>query len=371
MDANEDLRRTYARRLGACGFRSDPAQLVAVEKLDDLRRRLIAARPNGGANSLRRLLGNLIGNGSREPERGLYLWGGVGRGKTWLMDMFFESLPFPEARRRHFHRFMHDVHTELKTLRSRESPLEAVAERIAHDARVLCFDEFFVTDIADAMILGGLFEGLFKRGVTLVATSNIPPRDLFKDGLQRQRFLPAIDLIEHHVDVLNIDGGTDYRLRQLTQAGTYLLSTASDTPHRLETLFNELAHHGAMSGGSIEIEGRDIPVVRQSGSAVWFDFTAICGGPRSQDDYIEIAREYQSVIVANIPVLDAFHDNEARRFIALIDELYDRSVNLIVSAAAPPTSLYAGERLSFPFQRTVSRLIEMQSEEYLARQHRP
>jgi cell division protein ZapE len=266
---------------------------------------------------------------------------------------------------------MHDIHTELKAFRSRESPLELVAEQIARDTRVLCFDEFFVTDIADAMILGGLFEGLFKRGVTLVATSNIPPRDLYKDGLQRQRFLPAIDLIERHVEVMNVDGATDYRLRQLTQAGTYLLYTAPDTPQRLQTLFNELAHHGATSGGSIEIEGRDIPVVRQSSSAVWFDFSAICGGPRSQDDYIEIAREYQSVIVANIPVLDAHRDNEARRLIALVDELYDHNVNLIISAASPPPSLYIGERLSFPFQRTVSRLIEMQSEEYLARQHRP
>jgi cell division protein ZapE len=367
----DDLRRIYTRRLGACGFRSDPAQLVAVEKLDDLRRRLIVARSNGGSSPLRRLLGSLVGNGAREPERGLYLWGGVGRGKTWLMDMFFESLPLPEARRRHFHRFMHDVHIELKALKSRESPLDLVAERIARDTRVLCFDELFVTDIADAMILGGLFEGLFKRGVTLVATSNIPPRDLYRDGLQRQRFLPAIDLIERHVDVVNVDGTTDYRLRQLTQAGTYLLSTASETPRRLEALFNELSHHGATSGGSIEIEGRDIPVVRQSSSAVWFDFAAICGGPRSQDDYIEIAREYQSVIIAGVPVLDALHDNEARRFVALVDELYDHCVNLIVSAAAPPPSLYVGERLTFPFQRTVSRLIEMQSADYLARQHRP
>ena len=371
MDESDGLRRIYARRLDACGFRSDPAQLVAVEKLDDLRRRLIVARSNGGSSSLRRLLGSLVGNGAREPERGLYLWGGVGRGKTWLMDMFFESLPFPEARRRHFHRFMHDVHAELKALQSRESPLDLVAERIARDTRVLCFDELFVTDIADAMILGGLFEGLFKRAVTLVATSNVPPRDLYKDGLQRQRFLPAIDLIERHVDVVSVDGATDYRLRQLTQAGTYLLSAAPDTPQRLETLFNELAHHGSTSGGSIEIEGRDIPVVRQSSSAAWFDFAAICGGPRSQDDYIEIAREYQSVIVSGVPILDALHDNEARRFIALVDELYDHSVNLILSAAVPPPSLYVGERLSFPFERTVSRLIEMQSAEYLARQHRP
>jgi cell division protein ZapE len=362
----------YAGRIADCGFRSDQAQLAAVAKLDDLRTRLIAAHAAADSSPLRRWLGSLIsGSSAQEPERGLYLWGGVGRGKTWLMDMFFASLPFPEKRRRHFHRFMHDVHTELKGLQNQESPLEAVAERMAGDTRVLCFDEFFVTDIADAMILGGLFEGLFKRGVTLVATSNTPPRDLYKDGLQRQRFLPAIDLIEKHVEVLNVDGATDYRLRQLRQAGTYLLVAAPDTPQRLDALFAELAHYGAAAGGTIEIEGRNIPVVRQSSSAVWFDFESICGGPRSQDDYIEIAREYQSVIVSDVPILDPVRENQARRFIALVDELYDRNVNLIISAAASPVDLYRGDRLQFPFERTVSRLIEMQSEDYLAREHRP
>jgi cell division protein ZapE len=369
---SESLREIYLRRLAESGFHSDPAQLAAVGKLDDLRERLIAAHADTtGTSPLRRWLGSLVGSSTQEPERGLYLWGGVGRGKTWLMDMFFESLPFPEKRRRHFHRFMHDVHTELKGLQNRESPLESVAEQIARDARVLCFDELFVADIADAMILAGLFEALFKRGVTLVATSNVPPRDLYKDGLQRQRFLPAIDLIEHHVEVLNVDGATDYRLRQLTQAGTYLLAAAPDTPQRLDALFAELAHYGGSRGGSVEIEGRAIPVVRQSSSAVWFEFDAVCGGPRSQDDYIEIAREYQSVIVADVPILDSLRENQARRFIALVDELYDRNVNLIVSAAAPPVELYRGDRLAFQFERTVSRLIEMQSEDYLAREHRP
>jgi cell division protein ZapE len=383
----ESLREIYRRRLAECGFHSDAAQLTAVEKLDDLRGRLVSAHDATNSSPLRRWFGNLVGaSATRQPERGLYLWGGVGRGKTWLMDMFFQSLPFAEKRRRHFHRFMHDVHTELKGFQNRESPLELVAEGIAHDTRVLCFDELFVSDIADAMILGGLFEGLFKRGVTLVATSNVPPTGLYKDGLQRQRFLPAIDLIERQVEVLNVDGSTDYRLRQLTQAGTYLLSTAPDTQQRLEALFAELAHHGGSTNarstdvgstdggsttGAIEIEGRTIPVVRQSSSAVWFDFDAVCGGPRSQDDYIEIAREYQSVIVANVPVLDSIRENQARRFIALVDELYDHNVNLIVSAAVPPTDLYRGDRLSFPFERTVSRLIEMQSEDYLAREHRP
>ncbi len=365
------LRQIYLRRLSECGFHSDAAQLAAVAKLDDLRSSLVAGHSAVSPSPVRRLLSSLVGGAAREPERGLYLWGGVGRGKTWLMDMFFESLPFPEKRRRHFHRFMYDAHAELKGLQNRESPLDSVADGIARDTRVLCFDELFVSDIADAMILGGLFGALFKRGVTLVATSNVPPRDLYKDGLQRQRFLPAIDLIERHVDVLNVDGATDYRLRQLTQAGTYLLRDSPDTPQHLEALFAELAHYGSSTGGTIEIEGRTIPVVRRSSSAVWFEFEALCGGPRSQDDYIEIAREYQSVIVADVPILDALRENQARRFIALVDELYDRNVNLIVSAAALPVELYRGDRLGFQFERTVSRLIEMQSEDYLAREHRP
>jgi len=244
----------------------------------------------------------------------------------------------------------------------------------------LCFDEFFVSDIADAMILGGLFAALFKHGVTLVATSNVEPRNLYKDGLQRQRFLPTIDLLQQHVDVVAVDGTTDYRLRRLTQAGTYLPSDASDTMQRLRELFDELADQSGRTwqgqspvdpASSIEIEGRHIPVIRERGGVVWFDFMALCSGPRSQEDYIEIARNYQSVIVSDVPVLDAFHEDEARRFIALVDEMYDRNVNLIVSAAAPPVELYRGERVAFQFERTASRLIEMQSEEYLAREHRP
>jgi len=296
---------------------------------------------------------------------------------------------------------MHDVHAELKTLQQREAPLGVVADRIAQEARVLCFDELFVADIADAMILGALFAALFKRGVTLVATSNVQPRDLYKNGLQRQRFIPTIDLLEQQLDVVAVDGPTDYRLRRLTQAGTYLSSSAPDTIQRLRELCDELADHDGSddhtsgespvapvtrvvnqsgrpwpgqavdAANSIEIEGRLIPVVCESGGVVWFDFMALCSGPRSQDDYIEIARDYQSVIVSDVPVLDSLHEDEARRFIALVDELYDRNVNLIVSAAAPPTDLYRGDRVAFQFERTASRLIEMQSAEYLAREHRP
>ncbi len=396
-----NLRDLYAQQLSERGFRPDPVQAAVVDRLDDLRQRLIAAR-EADSSLVRRWFGALGGKSAPEPVRGIYLWGGVGRGKTWMMDLFYQSLPFPERRRKHFHRFMHDVHAEIKTLQQREAPLDIVAERIALEARVLCFDELFVADIADAMILGGLFAALFKRGVTLVATSNVQPRNLYKDGLQRQRFLPTIDLLEQRLDVIAVDGATDYRLRRLTQAGTYLPSSAPDTERRLKELFEELADHDGsdpannthanvattsrvvnQSGrpwpntspldpaNSIEIEGRRIPVIRERGGVVWFDFMALCSGPRSQEDYIEIARDYQSVIVSDVPVFDSLHEDEARRFIALVDELYDRNVNLIVSAAAPPIELYRGDRVAFQFERTASRLIEMQSEEYLAREHRP
>lgn len=387
-----DLRQLYAQQLAERGFEPDPVQAVVLDRLEDLRQRLIAGRETE-ASIVRRWFSALSGKSASEPERGIYLWGGVGRGKTWMMDLFHQSLPFPERRRRHFHRFMHEVHTELKALHERSAPLEVVAEHIAKDTRVLCFDEFFVSDIADAMILGGLFAALFKRGVTLVATSNVEPRNLYKDGLQRQRFLQTIDLLEQHLDVIAVDGNTDYRLRRLTQAGTYLASDAADTVQRLHELFEELADHDAGDSShelsppaltdispragrvdlvrSIEIEGRRIPVIRERGGVVWFDFMALCSGPRSQEDYIEIARDYQSVIVSDIPVLDSLHEDEARRFIALVDEMYDRNVNLIVSAGAPPAELYHGERVAFQFERTASRLIEMQSKEYLAREHRP
>jgi cell division protein ZapE len=364
-ESAKNLRELYAREITKRRFQSDPAQLAAVAKLDDLRSRLIAARPRGGA---RRWLG--AKSSRTQPERGVYLWGAVGRGKTWLMDLFFRSLPFPEARRTHFHRFMHDVHAGLKDLANLEDPLVHLAARIAEDARVLCFDEFAVSDIGDAMILGGLLTALASGGVCLVATSNARPRDLYKDGLQRQRFLPAIDLIERCTEVIELGGPTDYRLRRLTAAGTYLPADAPDTPQRMKVLFEALGGRGAPSGGVIEIEDRSIPVVRRGDGVVWFDFAAVCGGPRSADDYIEIAREFSSVLVAKVPVFDATSEDEARRFIALIDEFYDRNVNLVVSAAAAPAELYRGERLTAEFQRTASRLVEMQSAEYLAREHR-
>ena len=364
------LRQRYERALAARQYQADPAQLAAVLALEELRTRLVAAGPAARLH-LPRWLAHLTGRQGRVAVKGLYLWGGVGRGKTWLMDLFFASLPFRQARRQHFHRFMQDVHLRLSRLQHQLNPLEQVARDIARDTRVLCFDELCVTDIADAMILAGLFAGLFRCGVTLVATSNLPPQELYQDGLQRQRFLPAIALLEESLDVLRIGGTTDYRLRHLIQADIYLPAADVRTMERLRSLFDKLSDHPVPANDSIEIAGRQIAVVQVSTAVVWFTFAALCSSVRSQDDYIEIAREYSSVIVSDVPVLDASHEDEARRFIALVDELYDHNVNLILSAAAPPAMLYRGERLGALFARTASRLVEMQSEAYLAREHRP
>jgi cell division protein ZapE len=304
------------------------------------------------------------------PPRGVYLWGAVGRGKTLVMDAFYESLRLRRKERTHFYRFMRAVHAELRDIKDREAPLEIVAARVANRIDILCLDEFFVADIADAMILGALFTGLFRRGVALVITSNAAPVDLYKDGLQRQRFLPAIAAIEAHMDVVHLDGGVDYRLRELEQAPTYLDSSSPTTSAHLKQRFASLA--GGIPDGptTLYIEGRPIAARATGVGLVWFEFADLCEGPRSQNDYIELARMYHTVFVSDIPRFTPSNENAARRFIMLIDEFYDRCVNIVVSAAAPPAELYQGEKLHLEFQRAASRLSEMQTQQYLAGQHR-
>jgi cell division protein ZapE len=369
MPTRTDLRQHYAAALARHGYEPDRAQLHAVERLHDLGGRLRRARqPSTGP--LRDMLQRLLDR-QREPAvRGLYLWGGVGRGKTFLMDLFHAHAGVP-SRREHFHRFMKDVHGRLRALRDQPDPLTLVADSMARDIRLMCLDELFVTDIADAMLLAGLFDGLFAAGVTIVVTSNAPPHDLYRDGLQRQRFLPAIALLEQHTEVLNVDGGADYRLRQLEHAPLYIDARAPDASRRMQQRFAELAVDTGIAGGCIDVENRSIPYLAATDEIVWFDFAAICDGPRSQADYIEIARDYHTVLVSGVPRFDTTLENQARRFIALVDEFYDRGVKLVLSAAAAPADLYAGDRLQFEFARTRSRLAEMQTHEYLARPHRP
>ena len=358
------VREAYEASLRRQGHTRDPAQLDVIARFEDLQARIAAQRPRTGG--LRTMF---FRSEPRETIRGLYLWGGVGRGKTFLMDLFYESLAIEEKKRIHFHRMMHDVHERMKTLSFVENPLDKIAVSIALETRVLCFDEFFVSDIGDAMILGGLLDGLFKRGVILVTTSNSHPDDLYKEGLQRQRFLPAIDLLKEYTDVVHMDGNTDYRLRILQKAGTYLSPDDDAAAIRLNCFFEESASTHVDSDTDLDINGRDIRARRCAKGIVWFRFSDICDGPRSQDDYIEIARCYPSVIISGVPRFDATRDDQARRFISLVDEFYDRRVKLILSADVDVQELYQGMRLSFEFERTISRLIEMQSTEYLALPH--
>lgn len=307
----------------------------------------------------------------RKPPaiRGLYLWGGVGRGKTFLMDLFFEQISFDRKIRVHFHRFMRRVHHDLKSLQGQVNPLSLIAEHIADEARIICFDEFFVSDITDAMILAGLFEGLFHRGVVLVATSNVEPDRLYEDGLQRVKFVPAIELINKHTQVINVDGGVDYRLRVLERAEIYHYPLGEPADQSLTSSFTAIAPGKGEADIDLEIEGRSIRARFCADGVAWFEFDQLCDGPRSQNDYIELARIYQTILLSNVPQLDHQKENQARRFISLVDEFYDRNVKLIISAEVPIDELYVGKQLNFGFRRTISRLREMQSHEYLARKH--
>lgn len=352
----------------AAGFQRDPAQARAVEELEALFHALVNDKPSLLDRLRRKWLGP---SRQKVPIPGLYFWGGVGRGKTHLMDLFHQALPFPEKSRLHFHRFMRQAHAGLKRHGNREDPLEAVADDVARETRVLCFDEFFVSDVADAMILGTLLDALFRRGITLVATSNIPPDDLYSGGLQRQRFMPAIDAIKRHTRVMNVDGGTDYRLAVLERASVYHMPLNESSADIMTTTFRELAPDADEAASSIEILGRDIPVRGDGDGVVWFDFEALCDGPRSQNDYIDLAHEYHTVLLSNVPIMTRENENAARRFIAMVDEFYDRNVKLIISAAENLDGLYQGERLRFEFQRTRSRLREMQTRDYLALAHSP
>lgn len=356
----------YRALLEIPGFSRDPAQERVVALLDDLHRRLrVRSEEREG------LFARLLNRGKTQaPVTGLYLWGGVGRGKTMLMDLFYECLPADDRLRMHFHRFMHRVHHDLRALAGTANPLEQVAERFARESSVLCFDEFFVSDIGDAMILGELLHGLFARGVTLVATSNVAPDGLYENGLQRRRFLPAIELLKTHTRVFNVDGAVDYRLRVLERAEIYHSPLDREAEQGLKRSFDALAPDPPQENVVLEIEGRPIRARWVSEDVAWFEFAELCEGPRSQNDYIELALIFHAVLVSGVRRFTSRNEDAARRFISLVDEFYDRNVKLIVSAEVPIIELYAGERLRFEFERTESRLLEMQSHDYLARTHR-
>ena len=343
------------------GFELDDAQQAVLPYFQRLFDDLVAAeRANG---PLMRLLGG------KRPVKGLYLWGGVGRGKSFLMDSFFAAAPVKRKQRLHFHRFMQDIHRELAALQGRPNPLSTVAKRLARDTKLLCLDEFLVTDIGDAMLMRHLLEGLFAEGVVLVTTSNTQPDDLYRNGLQRGQFLPAIDLLKKHIQVLRLEGGQDYRLRALEKLGVYHSPLSEATERRMREEFVAIARDEGEADSMVEVDGRTLSARRSAPGVVWFEFAELCQKPRGQADFIELARRYHTVLLSRIPRMFADERDAARRFAWLVDEFYDRRVKLIVSAEAPVEGLLDPTAVGRDLERTVSRLIEMQSHHYLAQPH--
>jgi cell division protein ZapE len=361
----------YELDLAQKSFIKDDAQKIIIQCLNDLYKELL----NTPSQLTEKKGFFSIFKAKSEPlllaPKGLYLWGGVGQGKTYLMDIFYDSLPFKEKQRTHFHRFMQKVHKQLGEIKNVEDPLQKVADGISQRCRVLCFDEFFVSDITDAMLLGRLFEALFKRGICLVATSNIEPDGLYKDGLQRARFLPAIEALKANCKVRKLDSGTDYRLRELEQAEIYHSPLDDQTDKVLNELFEHLTVADVEPESALEIEGRIIDVKHCSEGVVWFDYQVICDIPRGSADYIEISRCFHTVLISDVVVMNDMSNDHANRFVNLVDELYAHNAKLIMSAQVSAEKLYQGKKLAFQFERTVSRLLEMQSHEYLERPHLP
>jgi len=358
----------YKRALQQPDMVHDAAQERAVLKLATLGEQLSKHR----RSALLHAFGKFSPLKRFRPEalHGLYIWGSVGRGKTWLMNLFYEELTITEKKRMHFHHFMHDIHQQLGSLKKQKNPLQQIASQLAKKYRVICIDEFIVTNITDAMILSELLHNLFRNQVCLVATSNRVPDNLYLNGLQRERFLPAIELIKEHNEIFHLDSGIDHRTSLLESADVYYYPVDQTTEQHIEQRMRELAITPVVEKKVLTVLDREITTIRCSNEIAWFDFDVICTTPRAAQDYILIAQQYSTVIISNIPVLDEHSDDKARRFIYLIDALYDRNVKLIVSANSEPEMIYRGNMLEFAFHRTSSRLIEMRSHQYLSKSHK-
>ena len=357
-----NVRQAYDAELVARGYQSDPAQLRAVDALercaDDW-----AAFKIQRSNAFRKLIHH------PDTPRGVYMYGGVGRGKSFLMDCFYNAVPIRRKTRLHFHEFMREVHRELRDLAGTVNPLDELGKRIAVRYKLICFDEFHVADITDAMILHRLLSALFDNGVGFVTTSNFKPDDLYPGGMHRDRILPAIALLNAHLEVINVDNGTDYRRRTLEQVNLYHTPLGAKADAEMTDAFNRLAESQDVSP-VLHIESRQIHARRKAGGLVWFDFKTLCGGPRSQNDYLEIATQFHTVLLSDVPAMPPRMASEARRFTWLIDVLYDRRVKLIMSAEVAPEALYTEGPLAHEFPRTISRLNEMRSAEFLALERR-
>ncbi|WP_066265065.1 cell division protein ZapE [Hydrogenophaga palleronii] len=356
------VRSTYEAALKERGYTSDPAQERAIDALERCAADW-AVYKQKRSNSLKKLFVN------PEIPRGVYMYGGVGRGKSFLMECFYNAVPLRRKTRLHFHEFMREVHRELRELQGTVNPLDELGARIAKRYKLICFDEFHVADVTDAMILHRLLDALFKAGVGFVTTSNFHPDALYPDGLHRDRILPAIELLKQRLEVLSVDNGTDYRRRTLNHIELYHCPLGPEADAAMETTFSELAEAGDQDP-VMEIEARQIQALRRAGGVIWFDFRTLCGGPRSQNDYLEIASQFHTLMLSNVPQMSVRQASEARRFTWLVDVLYDRRVKLVMSAAVRPEELYVEGPMAHEFPRTVSRLTEMQSQEFLSLEHR-
>jgi cell division protein ZapE len=356
------VRAAYEAELKVRGYQSDPAQLRAVAALERCANEWTDFKQRR-SNSLKKFINRL------PIPRGVYMFGGVGRGKSFLMDCFYNAVPLRRKTRLHFHEFMREVHRELADMQGTVNPLDELGKRMAKRYRLVCFDEFHVADVTDAMILHRLLEAMQKYGIGMVTTSNFHPDGLYPDGLHRDRILPAIELLKDTMDVLNVDNGTDYRRRALEHVQLYHTPLVAETERELEETFARLAE-AHDENPVLHIEAREIRAIRRAGGVVWFDFKTLCGGPRSQNDYLEIASQFHTVLLSNVPHMPVNMASQARRFTWLVDVLYDRRVKLVLSAAVPAEQLYTEGPLAHEFPRTVSRLNEMQSKEYLALERR-
>lgn len=354
----------YMALLDSRGYVADAAQMTAAKALQALYTNLLSFKVNRGS-TFKRLLS------PPRPPKGVYFWGGVGRGKSFLMDCFYESVPYRRKKRLHFHAFMQQIHRDLDRYKGEPDPMLKVAEQVAREVRLLCFDEFHVSDIADAMILGRLMEGLFRQGVIVVMTSNYPPQLLYPNGLHRESFLPTIALLQQHLDVFEVEAGIDYRLRALEQVEIYHHPADAAAEAKMLDYFRMVAGEEGEEGGRIEVLGRQIETLRRGHGVIWFDFRTLCGGPRSQNDYLEISRSYHTVLLSRIPRMSLHQASEARRFTWLVDVFYDHKVKLIATADCAADDLYTEGTQASEFKRTVSRLTEMNSREYLALPHIP
>lgn len=352
----------YKALLDTRGYLADAAQLTAANALQSLYGNLLHFKVDR-KSTFKRLLS------PPKPPKGVYFWGGVGRGKSFLMDCFYESVPYIRKKRIHFHAFMQQIHHDLDKYKGEPDPVLRVAEQISREVRLLCFDEFHVSDIADAMILGRLMDGLFAQGVILVMTSNYPPDRLYPNGLHRESFLPTIALLQKYLDVFEVEAGIDYRLRTLEQVEIYHYPADDAAEKKMTDYFCMVAGEEGKSGGHIDVLGRQIETIRRSNGVIWFDFKTLCGGPRSQNDYLEIARSHHTVLLSHIPKMTAHQSSEARRFTWLVDVFYDHKVKLISTADCAPEALYTEGTQASEFTRTVSRMTEMHSKEYLGLPH--